>query len=713
MSKSFTKSKRKLILSEKLKSISEPTKKQKKEKKEEDENIINLSEFNLSKSINMDNSLSEKERKRKLLSFHKIYELGKEQLKNIKINLDEETINKLKDEKIIEETINILSESIYYCDTDELFIFPFLLLLSKLKKIEDFCDEFKTFIYRLNKENRIKFQNLIIKSKKISNEEKISLKKYFKNKDMKTLYLELINEIRDLYYKDKLNEEEIKKLNESEKYNIPLLEVSFPVFLKGNMELKYCYLINSIFILFQNIPIPNDIKNENEKVKIKNKIFKQIAYRFMNFFSNILINENEFNQRFKDNQEIIYFHFLYIHIILFSSFDYNFDEGISNYISICFETEKEKLYAINKFLECNKQKKIKQIKSFITIKIKNDKIIFNPFEYNCKKLFEECYIGINNIKMKLNEQKYFSLMKFYNKRQFGNDIELFEEMKKSYKMILTSNTYNELINKMNFMKEIENPFLSENGEEILKEFENLTFFIPIPSYKIHGLTDKFLGLIFININIKLNQNKKNIELYLNYSNQEWTLIHEYGFHCLLLLYFTNFHDNNDFCSLKSYHTPLIVFDDDYISSDNDKVKNNLFDNILYYFTYDLGEKGETYIFGEKFSLLYFIGALNLFEEKRWKVSLSKHRDEFQEYNKDLNIDNKKFKLSLYKSSFTKLFFQKYSINKELKDKVNVSSIFLQFRQSKEQIRVSSIFINFESITGISYKYNKKNINEEN
>ena len=492
MSKSFTKSKRKLILSEKLKSISEPTKKQKKEKKEEDENIINLSEFNLSKSINMDNSLSEKERKRQLLSFHKIYELGKEKLKNIKINLDEETINKLKDEKIIEETINILSESIYYCDTDELFIVPFLLLLTKLKKIEDFCDEFKTFVYRLNKENRIKFQNLIIKSKKISNEEKISLKKYFKNKDMKTLYLELIKEINNLYIEDKLNKEEIKKLSESEKYNIPSLEVSFPVFIKGNMELKYSYLINSIFILFQNIQIPNNINNEKEKNKMKNIIFKQMSKRFYLFFNNILRNENEFNERYKDNQEIIYFHFLYIHIILFCSFDYNFNEELSNYISICFETEKDKLYVINKLLDCYQQKNIKTIKSLITIKIKNDKISFNPYEYNCKKLFEDYSIEINDIKKKLNEQKYFSLMKLYNTRQFGNDIELFEEMKKSYKMILTSNTYNELINKMNFMKEIENPFLSENGEEILKEFENLTFFIPIPSYKIHGLTDKFL-----------------------------------------------------------------------------------------------------------------------------------------------------------------------------------------------------------------------------
>ena len=208
MSKSFTKKKRKLILYEKTKS--EPTKKQKKEKKEEDEKIIDISEFNLSK--NLDNSLSEKKRNKQLLSFKKIYELGKEKLRKIKINLNENTINKLKDEIIIKETIDILSESIYYCDTDESFIFPFLLLLTKSKKIEDFCNKFKTYIYRLNKEDRIKFQNFILKSKKISNEEKISLKKYFKNKNMKTLYLELIREINNLYIEDKLNKEEIKKI---------------------------------------------------------------------------------------------------------------------------------------------------------------------------------------------------------------------------------------------------------------------------------------------------------------------------------------------------------------------------------------------------------------------------------------------------------------------------------------------------------------------
>ena len=204
MSKSFTKKKRKLILYEKTKS--EPTKKQKKEKKEEEEKII--SEF----SKSLDNSLNERKRNKQLLSFKKIYELGKEKLRKIKINLNENTINKLKDEIIIKETIDILSESIYYCDTDESFIFPFLLLLTKSKKIEDFCNKFKTYIYRLNKEDRIKFQNFILKSKKISNEEKISLKKYFKNNDMKTLYLELIREINNLYIEDKLNKEEIKKI---------------------------------------------------------------------------------------------------------------------------------------------------------------------------------------------------------------------------------------------------------------------------------------------------------------------------------------------------------------------------------------------------------------------------------------------------------------------------------------------------------------------
>ena len=316
MSKSFTKKKRKLILYEKIKS--EPTKKQKKEKKEEDEKIIDISEFNLSK--NLDNSLSEKKRNKQLLSFKKIYELGKEKLRKIKINLNENTINKLKDEIIIKETIDILSESIYYCDTNESFIFPFLLLLTKSKKIEDFCNKFKTYIYRLNKEDRIKFQNFILKSKKISNEEKISLKKYFKNNDMKSLYLELIREINNLYIEDKLNKEEIKKLSESEKYNIPSLEVSFPVFIKGNMELKYSYLINSIFILFQNIQIPNNINNEKEKNKMKNTNFKQISKRFFLFFNNILRNENEFNERYKDNQEIIYFHYfvfiLYYFVLL-------------------------------------------------------------------------------------------------------------------------------------------------------------------------------------------------------------------------------------------------------------------------------------------------------------------------------------------------------------------------------------------------------------
>ena len=44
----------------------------------------------------------------------------------------------------------------------------------------------------------------------------------------------------------------------------------------------------------------------------------------MEFFNFILKNEDEFNKRFKDNEELIYFHFLYIHIILFCcTFDYD------------------------------------------------------------------------------------------------------------------------------------------------------------------------------------------------------------------------------------------------------------------------------------------------------------------------------------------------------------------------------------------------------
>ena len=241
MSRSFTKSKRQPLLNKNVKPLSEPTKKQKKDMKKEDEKIIDISEFNLSKSIN---SLTEKERsKKKLLSFQQIYELGKEKKNKIKIKLDEESINKLNDEKIIEENIDILAESIYYCDTDESFIFPFLLLLTKTKTINDFCEEFKSYVYRLNKDNRIKFQNFINKSKMISKEEKISLQKYFKMNDMKTLYLDLIKDIKDLYFKNQFTEDAIKKLSESKKYHIPSLEVSYPVFIKGNMELKYCYLI--------------------------------------------------------------------------------------------------------------------------------------------------------------------------------------------------------------------------------------------------------------------------------------------------------------------------------------------------------------------------------------------------------------------------------------------------------------------------------------
>ena len=104
-------------------------------------------------------------------------------------------------------------------------------------------------------------------------------------------------------------------------------------------------------------------------------------------------------------------------------------------------------------------------------------------------------------------------------------------------------------------------------------------------------------------------------------------------------------------------TPNILFDNDNINKNNNiqKVVNKDFPHLRQYDTYDSGDRGEVYLFGNKLKSLFLNGALFISNINNWNTSLDQFRKKFMEYN----VPNK---IEIDDTDLSKIFFSKEELN---------------------------------------------------
>lgn len=226
-------------------------------------------------------------------------------------------------------------------------------------------------------------------------------------------------------------------------------------------------------------------------------------------------------------------------------------------------------------------------------------------------------------------------------------------MKELYKGILKSKVYEECISQIALFKNASNPYNDCFNTEFFKDLEENTHYIYIPNDSIFGLTDKKRGITFINTKKKKisSIHEDNVINYLNTVSQTWTHCHEYGFHWLLC------YNNTYRLSPIDEMTPNILFDNDNINENNNiqKIVNKDFPHLRQYNTYDSGDRGEVYLFGNKLKNLYLNGALFISNINNWNTSLEKFRDNFMKYN----VPNK---MKIDDTDLSQLFFSKEQLN---------------------------------------------------
>ena len=498
-----------------------------------------------------------------------------------------------KRRNINEKNYEEVSSIIKICDMNEQLMEKFLDYQYQ-NDFNSFKCNFLNYMFVISKEKRNEFQNSLIKMKDSTIDQK-----HFKENSMKTVFKELLKEI---YKKQIFTMEEFDELKNSEKYYVEKKNYVFPLY-KGNYETKYAYYI---YLLFEYI--------------LKGNCFVKTVDLLLEFLK--LIFSKDFQEHFKDKEKLLYFMYQYMFIIFF-----------------CLEMSEgeldEKYLFLNYFFETYSKKKdlIKDImgrikikysmdKDLLTINMNNKNVAINIYDY-CFTRLKENTQKLKDLYNNLENPRYFSIEKCFKENKLINNEKAFDQMQILYRQILKSNVYSQCIKKIKKLNNYENPFKQENGEQIIKDFEDNTYYINIPN-KIFGLTDKTLGNIYINSNIKDNESSNP---FLNATNQTWTHCYEYGFHGLLML--VNAKSN----ILINNNTPEVLFDND--KKKNGKVINSLFKKIKNYYYYDSGDKGETHIFGDKLKILYLKGGLYISNINKWnKNDLKDFKGNFGQINND-------------------------------------------------------------------------------
>ena len=412
-----------------------------------------------------------------------------------------------------------------------------------------------------------------------------------------------------------------------------------------------------------------DNKQETKNMKTEdeiNKIFREkclfirpileILFENDDFFDVFQVNKyknEEEIQNFQEgykmrpNLDALYFHLLFIDfIICIYTINKKDDFLTQNIIKKFFERKKDKLITLQFFLEyvdfeskngekCNftKTSDIKnELYKCFDKENKNNFFWFNPYEHI---LSDIKYDNFESFKNKFNDEKYFSLLKYYNINHLFKNEKLESMFKDNIKDMLQSKIIDELFSEFINFSKFNNPFSGERKDDFIHQISEVILFFPFPVEKIGGFTYKNSGLIFIN---NTNDDKKFVDSTMISYNicklaiDKITLMHEIIAHYTSTICHANDEKNQLITppsSFKNYF-PL----DEFIES---------------YDSYDAGDRAEALIFGNKIKTLFINGALFILDTKNWNSynNIDDFKNKFIEVN-NFNDKNNSLNISCLK-----------------------------------------------------------------
>ena len=397
-------------------------------------------------------------------------------------------------------------------------------------------------------------------------------------------------------------------------------------------------LINNMDIEEETSQIDENIKlfTFEENIKFISKFLEKISSQdFKEVFDlkKIIKNDSINNYNIEPKMNSMIFHLLYVDLILFIYTLYGDNTYISQFNDeFFFEYKREKFKFFKETLSKkkfvvkdesgNEIKNVDDIKNKDYIILNRDKedqkIKLNPYDYTLTKF--STIKNFDQLLESLSKPKNFSLYKFFKENQLFNDINLSIQLTNNVQKMLTTQTINELFEQYINYEQFSCPYNRGKKEQFLKQTFKAILYFPIPFSNIIAYTYKKFGLIFIN-NMKrtetatrMNKNKyfcKNLN-YIGF--MKIVYIHEIVGHYLSVI----IHSNNSNISTATPPNTFINYEyEDLIDLQSE---------------YDGGDKGETFLFGNKIKYLFTKAVIFILENKNYQNNLDDFRLHFQKEN---------------------------------------------------------------------------------
>ena len=435
----------------------------------------------------------------------------------------------------------------------------------------------------------------------------------------------------------------------------------------------------------------NNINNSNNNINTNNntnnninKIFHKKC-RFIESILGIIFNEKDFfkifqienykkeeeiknflgNYKLKPNLDALYFHLLFLDFIICINTLEKKDKFLTEKIEMqFFEEKKKKLNSLKYFLqyvdiETNEGKKIdfkklRDVKNEIykcyDKKNNNNFFFFNPYEHILSYIN---YENFESFKNEFNNKEYFSLLKYFNKRQLFQNNNLNNLFKGNIKEMFQSKIIDESFSQFTNFSKFANPYNGKKKNEFIKQTMEIILYFPFPTEKIWGFTYKNSGLIFIN---NVNDNKKFVEsTYIIYdicklAINKVTFMHEIIAHYTSIICHANDIENKFLITPSSFKNYFPI--EEYLEI---------------YDSYDAGDRIETLIFGDKIKTLFIQGALFILDKNNWNSF-----NQIEDFQKNF-FENNKFNEKNLLLNIVELK-EKDNLIKELLDSYNQTSL---------------------------------------
>ena len=509
-------------------------------------------------------------------------------------------------------------------------------------------------------DNKLEFSNLkkIFETKYFVDNSKIKIPIIYGTNELK--YSGLINNLYQYFFvydnEPEIFSKEIKSLDKS------IISKNYPeeIIIKNvPMELEEEYKIskNDNKKRKENIIIDNKTENRKKKRLFKNKI--KLIYPILekifdndDFFDIFKVEEyykyddiDKFKKdyKLKPNLDELYFHLLFLDFILCIHVFCKEEKLLTpNIIQMFFEFKKIKLRILQDMSDDVIFKtKNKEIIKFNNVEdIKNEEyliydiddenneeksFLFNPYHYILENIN---YNDFQSLKNEFNNEKNFTLLKYYKMNSFSKNQNMNNLFENNIKSMLKSKISNYLFSESNLFSSFSYPYNGQKCDKFIEQVFNIILYFPFPSSKISGFTYKSFGLIFIN---NKKEEKRIIPTTLFLFNSCKLALKKLTFNHEIISHYSCSicHANNEESPIKTLSNS---FKDYWIKNEY----------IGLYETFDDGDRGEVLNFRNKIKILFIIGAKFILNNDNWNNfnDIENFKNSFIKSNKFIDENNK-------------------------------------------------------------------------